>query len=125
MEFPVSEDLPIFVKWLETTSWIAQAAEKFPKRVRGTITDRLVNLALDTVDDFVEARYSKHKLGSLRRANLKLERIRILLRIAHEQKILPHAGYRHGVYRVNEAGKMLGGWIKQSSSEARTEGGAP
>lgn len=107
------DDLPIFVKWLETFSWILQTVEKFPKRVRGTMTDRLVNITLDVVEDFIEARYSKNKLGSLKRANLRLEKARILLRIAHEQKILSHQAYKHGVYRLNEVGKMLGGWIKQ------------
>ena len=107
------DDLPIFVKWLETLTWVLQTAEKFPKRVRGTMTDRLINLMFDVVEDFTEARYSKNKAFILKRANLRLEKIRIILRIAHEQKILPHAAYKHGVYKINEVGKMLGGWLKQ------------
>lgn len=107
------DELPIFVKWLETLSWMIQTAEKFPKRLRGTITDRLLNMVLDIVDDFIEARYTRSKLNALRRANLRLEKIRILMRIVHEQRILSHQSYKHGVYRINEVGKMLGGWIKQ------------
>ena len=107
------DELPIFVKWLETLSWLMQVAEKFPKRLRGTITDRTLNLALDVVDDFVEARYSRSKLPALKRANLRIEKIRVLLRIVHEQKVLSHQSYKHGAYQVNEVGKMLGGWIKQ------------
>ncbi|OFZ80660.1 MAG: hypothetical protein A2583_13580 [Bdellovibrionales bacterium RIFOXYD1_FULL_53_11] len=110
------EELPIFVKWLESLSWIIQTAEKFPKRVRGTITDRLINIALDIIEDFIEGRYSRGKIDILRRINLKLEKIRVLLRIAHEQKILPHQQYKHGAYLINETGKMLGGWIKQQEA---------
>jgi hypothetical protein len=106
-------ELPIFVHWLETMSWFIQTAEKFPKRVRGTITDRMINLMFDVVEDFTEARYSKNKISQLKRANLRLEKIRILLRIAHDQRILPTQAYKHGVYRINEVGKMLGGWLKQ------------
>jgi hypothetical protein len=109
----MSDELPIFVQWLETLSWVVQTAEKFPKRVRGTLTDRLINLMFDVVEDFVEARYSKNKVFMLKRANLRLEKIRILLRIANEQKILSHQSYKHGIYRVNEVGKMLGGWLRQ------------
>lgn len=90
------DDLPIFVKWLETLSWFFLTAEKFPKRVRGTVTDRMMNLALDVVEDFVEARYSKTKLLTLKRNNLRLEKLRILLRITHEQKIISHQAYKHG-----------------------------
>jgi len=110
-------ELPIFVRWLEAMSWFFQTAEKFPKRVRGTITDRLINLMFDVVEDFTEARYSKNKIATLKRANLRLEKIRILVRIAHEQKILPHQSYKHAVYLINEVGKMLGGWIKQQEEE--------
>jgi 23S rRNA-intervening sequence protein len=110
-------ELPIFVKWLETLSWVLQTAEKFPKRVRGTITDRMINLTFDVVEDFTEARYVKHKTTILKRANLRLEKIRILLRIAHEQQILSHQAYKHGIYRINEVGQMLGGWVKQQEEK--------
>ena len=110
-------ELPIFVKWLETVSWILITVEKFPKRVRGTFTDRIVNLTFDVVEDFIEARYSKVKITTLKRANRKLETLRVMFRIAHEQKILSHQAYKHGIYLINEVGQMLGGWIKQQEGE--------
>ena len=105
-------ELPIFVKWLDMNSWILATAEKFPKKVRGTFSDRIVNLTLDVVEEFTEARYSKTKLPILKRINRKLEVIRIILRIAHDQKILSHQSYKHGCHLINEVGQMLGGWIK-------------
>ena len=109
----MDDELPIFVKWFETISWLCVVVEKFPKRVRGTLSDRILNLALDIFEDFVEARYTKFKAPILKRANLRLEKLRLLLRVCHEQKILPHQSYKHGAYRINEVGQMLGGWIKQ------------
>ncbi len=109
----MNDELPIFLKWLDAISWLMTTTEKFPKRVRGTITDRLNNLCLDIVEDFTEARFQKRKLAILERANLRLEKMRVLLRISHKQKILPHQSYRHGAYLINEVGQMLGGWIKQ------------
>lgn len=110
-----STDLPIFIKWHEFVSWLFLTTEKFPKKARFTLSERLNNLGLDMVEDLVEARYSKEKLRILNRSNLRLEKIRILLRICYEQKFLPHNSYKHGMYLLNEIGSMLGGWLRQQA----------
>ena len=109
-------DLPIFVKWIDFLKWLLLTTEKFPKKVRFTFSDRINNLALSIVEDLVEARYSRQKMTSLRKINLSLEKLRILLRICYESKYLPHKAYEHAMYSLNEVGKMLGGWIKQQES---------
>ncbi len=111
-----NSDLPIFVKWIDFLKWLLLTTEKFPKKNRFTFTDRINNLALNIVEDLIEARYSRQKMGSLRKANLGLEKIRILLRICYESKVLPHKAYEHAMVSMNEVGKMLGGWIKQQES---------
>ena len=45
-------------------------------------------------------------------ANIRLEKIRILLRITYELRFLSHEAYRYGMENLYEVGKMLGGWIK-------------
>jgi hypothetical protein len=73
------EDLPIFTAWMQFLEWLLPATEKFPKRVRFTFADRINNLALDIAEDLVEARYTRDKQAILRRVNLRLEKLRILL----------------------------------------------
>ena len=87
--------------------------------MRFTFADRINNLALDIVEDLVEARYSRSrdKPQLLKRVNLRLEQLRILLRLCHRQKYLPHQGYEHAMRSINEVGRMLGGWIKQVSED--------
>jgi four helix bundle protein len=109
-------DLPIFVKWIDFLKWLLGTTEKFPKKVRFTFADRINNLALDIVEELIEARYSRQKIVSLRKANLELEKLRVLLRICYESKILPHKAYEHAMYSMNEVGKMLGGWMKQQDT---------
>ena len=103
----------IFVKWMEFLKWLLPMTEKFPKRVRFTLTNRIENLALDLVEDLTEARYSRNKQDILRRANLRLEKLRLLLRISCDQHHLSYQAYEQAIRTVNEVGKMLGGWIKQ------------
>ena len=67
-------DLPIFVAWLDFLAWLLPTTAKLPKHIRFTFVDRMDNLALDVVEDLVEARYSRNKRPVLSRANLRLEK---------------------------------------------------
>lgn len=113
-----ANELPIFTRWTQFLEWLLPATEKFPKRVRFTFADRINNLALDIVEDLVEARYSRDKQPHLRRINQRLEKLRILLRLCHRMQYLPHQQYEHAMRSLNEVGRMLGGWIKQQEAHA-------
>lgn len=108
-----SDELPIFIKWMDFLKWLLSKTEKFPKKARFTFSERMNNLALDIVEHLVEARYSRTKTAHLREANLKLEKLRVLFRICCEQRYLSHEAYGYGVKKINEVGRMLGGWSKQ------------
>jgi hypothetical protein len=55
--------------------------------------------------------------------NLRLERLRALLRIAHAQRYIATGPYRHAAERIDEAGRMLGGWLRAEGR--RPASGAP
>ena len=110
------QELPVFVKWIDFLKWLLLTTEKFPKSARFTFADRINNLALDVVADLVEARYSRQKSPILRQVNLSLEKLRVLLRISYEQRLLSYKAYEHSMYSINEVGKMVGGWIKQQGA---------
>ena len=115
------EDLPLLIQWMDFLKWLLQITEKFPKRVRFTFSDRINSIALNIVEDLVEARYSRTKIQSLRRVNLSLEKLRVLLRIAYECQILPHVSYEYAMTGLNQVGKNLGGWLKQQGRHAAPE----
>ncbi len=107
-----SVELPLFVHWTQVLKDILSRTEKFPKRVRFTLSSRIDNLTLDVLEKIVEARYAKDKDASLQQASLYLEKLRVLLRISHEEKHLDHRGFEHVARNIDEAGRMLGGWIR-------------
>jgi hypothetical protein len=107
------EELPIFELWSKFLGWLLGITEKFPRRARFTFASRLDNLGLDVLETLVEASYSKNKIELLRRVNLDIEKMRVLIRICHEQKYLSTAAYKHAIHDLYEAGKMIGGWIKE------------
>jgi four helix bundle protein len=112
-------DLPIFVKWMDFLKWLLTVTEKFPKSVRFTFVDRIHNLALSVVEELVEARYSNNKRATLGRINIKVETLRVLLRITYEQRYLPTKNYQQAMLSLNDIGRMLGGWMKQQRHSAR------
>lgn len=116
MPSPVDEDLPIFVQWTAFLEWLLPLTEKFPHKARFTFANRIDNLALDIVEDLVEARYTREKRAILRRANLRLEKLRILLRLSHSLAYLPHQRYSHAMQQLNTTGAMLGGWRNQQEA---------
>jgi len=107
-----SRELPILLHWTEFLKWLLHTTEKFPKKTRFTFVSRIDNLALDVLERIIEARYSKDRDGILNRANLQLDKIRILLRICHDLGYLPNRSYEYASRCLVEVGKMLGGWRK-------------
>ena len=116
MTDPVETELPIFVAWMDFLAWLLPTTAKLPKHIRFTFANRIDNLALDVAEDLVEARYSREKRRVLSRANLRLEKVRILLRLCHRLGYFPHARCEYAMRCVSEVGAMLGGWLKQQEA---------
>ncbi len=108
----MADELPIFTKWMEFLEWLLPTTERFPRRVRFTLSQRIENLALDIVEDLVEARYNRRKAEILAQANLRLEKLRILLRLSYRQKHLASRQYEHAMKMLHNVGQMLGGWLR-------------
>jgi len=102
----------LLVLWYDLVKWLSQKTEKFPKRVRFTLSIRIDNLALDIMERLTEARYARSKSNLLREVSGQLDRLRLLLRLCHDLGPLDHGAYRHVSEKLDEAGRMLGGWIK-------------
>lgn len=107
------EELPIVQRWYGFASWLMGVTEKFPKRMRWSLTSRIESLALDILEELVEAKYRQKKLDLLLAVNRKLDRIRILLPLCHEKQVLSGGAYETAARRMDECGQMLGGWIKE------------
>ena len=62
----------------------------------------------------VTAGYLPHeqKMPVLQKASIKLDLLKILLRLCYETKCIDSKKYQHLAGYLIEIGKMLGGWIK-------------
>ncbi len=113
----MSEEMVIFTRTLDLLDWLLLKAEHFPKLYRSTVTQRLLDAALD----FQEALFDAHSQGGttrqkhLRAADANLDKLRLYVRLAHRWKWLNDGQYEHVSRMIAEIGRLLGGWIKQTA----------
>ncbi len=105
--------LILFEKWMDTTRWLMGVTQNFPKRLRHTMTDRIDGLAITILERLTSAAYSPRPAALLAESDDALARLRVLLRLSHELRVLSHGDYARAAERVDEAGRMLGGWRKK------------
>ena len=106
------DDYPLYAKWRYIVEYVIDICGKYPKSVRFTLCDRIVNFSLDVMEAIIEAIYAKQKTDILRSANLYMEKLRALMQISVNKKYISLQQYEHISREINEAGKMIGGWIK-------------
>jgi hypothetical protein len=111
-------ELKVFAKWEEFLKWLLNVTEKFPKKIRFTFTTRIDNLTLDILEKIITLKYNPGlRQNGLKRINLDLEKLRVLLRVCNELKYLPHRQYQYAVIHINEVGRMLWGWLKDEAHQ--------
>lgn len=98
-------------------SWLLPASEKFPKAQRFLVTPRLTGAALDFQEALFDAnaRRGTERTAQLRNAEAQLNKVRLYLRLAHQWEWLSSGQYEHVSKMIEEIGRLLGGWLKQSS----------
>ena len=108
-------DAPAFVAYYDILGWILDRVEKFPKSQRFIFGQRLANHAVDVLELIISALYSRQRRGKLSEANLKLQTVRILLRLCCDRKLISPRQYSYAAEKLTEVGAMLGGWIKHEA----------
>lgn len=113
----MAENLDVVTKTYDMILWLLPQVAKFPRSHRFTLGDRLESLALDILEHLIEAQYRSKKLILLYDTNIKLERLRFMVRLAKDLNLLSIRRYEFAVNALHEIGNLLGGWIKQQQQK--------
>jgi hypothetical protein len=100
------------------TLWLVPTVEKFPRSRKFLLGDRIQTTALDVIERLIEATYTKARGTSLQSANLGIEKLRLLFRLATEMRYLDPQRYEHAARNLDEVGRLIGGWIKAHAQTA-------
>jgi hypothetical protein len=108
----MSEKEDILTKTYDLLLYLIPQLSKFPRDQKFLLADRIETLLLDYLEAMVQAYYSKDKIFLLEQGNLKLERLRYLVRLGHDLKLINHDRYGFISEKIDELGRMTGGWRK-------------
>jgi len=121
-DIKTAEQTPLFQAVYKLyLSWYVRCSQ-IPKKDRFTIGQKTENLLLEILILVVTAYHTnnlEYKKQSLSKANTLLECVKVTIRLAKDVKALEQRWYIDYQTRIQEMGKMLGGWI---SSTCKTNG---
>lgn len=88
--------------------------DKLPRSQKFFIGERMQSLIQTLMELLIEANYSKRPLKAdlLKTANIKLEQFRFYMRLCYELGYFGSKKYRYLSQKVDEIGRMIGGWAK-------------
>jgi hypothetical protein len=114
-------ELLVLTHWEAFVAWLLDHCARWPRSTRFSLTQRLENHALDVLELLIVARYQPTKRrSSLAQANLALERMRFLCRIARTRRIMSGRAFEKATGDIDEAGRMLHGWRQRSGQRPET-----
>lgn len=105
------QDLVIFQKTYDLILWMYPLINKFPKKQRFVLGQQLENILLDILKGIIQANQERNKLEALKQTSINLDEFRILYRLAKDLEFMSIRQYQFGAEKVNEVGKILGGWM--------------
>jgi len=111
-------EIPIVKKIYELYRDFHLLRTKVPKADRHTIFQRCDNLIIELLDDTLEAsqHFKSQKLPALEKASRKLSFLRIFFRLMKDVGSISLKVYAAYEERIDEIGRMLGGWIRSSKN---------
>ena len=125
----MKQPMIIFTRSFDFVHWLIPRTMSFPRSQRFVVTRRLQDAVLDFYEHLTEANQcrGRRRLQWLRRAEVALDKTRHYLRLASTWGWLSEGQYQHAAQMVAELGRLLGGWIKQTSAEKppANQGAAP
>lgn len=114
----------IFTQTYDLLRWALPVCEGFPKSQRFGLTARLQNAAYDFLESIYAANAQRGEARArlLHQADGHLNTLRLYLRLATQFGWLKPGQYAHASKMVNEIGKLLGGWLRQTAHSGRQGG---
>jgi len=92
--------------------WLIAKTEAMPRSHRFTLGGRIYEHSLDLVGALTQATFTRNKTAALETAGDRVNGLRILLRLAKDLHLFAFDPYIHATARLDEIGRMIGGWRK-------------
>ena len=98
--------------------WLVPTLERFPRSQKFLLGDRIQGAAMDVLEQLIEATYTRQRERHLANANLGVEKLRFLCRLARDLRCLDNRRYEHAARSLDETGRKVGAWRKTHRAKA-------
>jgi len=108
---------PALEKAYQFALWLVPTVEKFPRSQKFLLGDRLQSLAYDVIEGLVEAVYNRDREKILKLVNLRLQKMRVMVRLASDLHHLDKRRYEFAARGIDEIGQLVGGWLRADRAQ--------
>jgi len=105
-------DIPVFTRLYDFYKELSQAVILFPKHKKYTLGQSLDRTTLKILRLLFSVSGNDKKTIVLKRMNLEIDLLKVLLRLSKDTGALPDKRYLDLSLGLHEIGKMTGGWIR-------------
>ena len=110
----MKKEVNVFQKIYDFYQLFYLQLDHFPKKSRFVLGQEIETTILDLLESVAKAEYSSQKktIELLNQGSANLDFLKILIRLCYELKIINQKKYIELEERLQEIGKMLGGWLR-------------
>jgi len=109
---PGIRDLIIYQKMYDYILYAFPIVSRFPKQQRYVLGQRIETGMLEIAERIVQANKSRNKRPVLFEIDIRLEKLKLLIRLAKDLGMMSTRQYGLQCERLDEIGRLLGGWLK-------------
>jgi hypothetical protein len=110
-------DIPLVHKVFELYKLFHGFIVLFPKTEKYSLGIKIENLILDTLEIILKSAFAQkgEKISFLKQADININILKMLIRLSNEIKSLDNKKYLIFQEKLQEIGKMIGGWTRYLS----------
>lgn len=108
----VINETPVFLKSYDLYKVLYEAVKKFDKSDKYSLGEKTKEKVIELIEAITKAGYAKAewKVVQIEHAIITLELIKVFIRLAYDINCINEKQYLNLQERVQEIGRMLGGW---------------
>lgn len=116
----MAEDLIITQKILDMMEYGYKALAQYPKAEKYALATDMKHSMDILLERSIEAQKKYYKKTTLQELDVEIAKLKAYIRLSFNLRFLPPQKYEVWSEKMNEIGKMLGGWLKSVNAQSRT-----
>ena len=92
------EELVVITKTYDLILWSCNLTSRFPRNHRFVLGERIERNLYDSLEIWIQAKYTRRRRDLLERANLRLEILRFQMRLAKDLQCLKQNSYHRATF---------------------------